>query len=611
MIEMTDARKPTTSPLVLALVVSAVLFVVYACLAARDVMFGDGIALTGAALTDGLAGPPGYPLWIMLAHLASMLPFGAPVYQINLTSALYHAITSGLVFYTAYLLTRQRRAALFAAVVLAIGSPIFVSWSLQAEVFALNDLFAAAIVLLCVLWVQDGRRFWLALPLAGLFGLGLANHHTIIALGPLPLWVAFTTRRYLRPTKTVLKAVFFSIGVLLVTASLPYLHIVLASQHNTYWSLGQAHTPGELLDVVDRHAFGTFHLVPSPEERGGTILERIQAMLAANGWPASLILLGTLAFARQRRWQELGLVILIIAIPGLLFCAIADINVNSTIALAIFQRFSLLWLVAAAPYAAGIFLWLKESVNHQRLRNLLGIFLIACFAIKAAIQLPRFNLSNVHDPRLVFRDISNALPKNAILETCGDAINGDFAYFGPIEHWRPDVTVIIHGYLFSSGYRDELAKDIPVPAEVGSNVEPAVSRDFFIEALSAAHNPRPFYVSGDRPLHAAGPQAYAIPEGIVSRMVPLQSNIDLKKRYATEVALESQPGYAQVYEDRWLSNGFGDVVREYYAGGFFTTAYDAERLGKIGEARRWYQIAAAYSPDQIILDRLRALPLKD
>src|ERR1700751_6039753 len=38
-------------------------FILYAALAARDVAFGDGPELTAAAITNGVAHPPGYPLW--------------------------------------------------------------------------------------------------------------------------------------------------------------------------------------------------------------------------------------------------------------------------------------------------------------------------------------------------------------------------------------------------------------------------------------------------------------------------------------------------------------------------------------------------------------------
>ena len=110
---------------------------------------------------------------------------------------------------------------------------------------------------------------------------------------------------------------------------------------------------------------------------------------------------------------------------------------------------------------------------------------------------------------------------------------------------------------------------------------------------------RPFYVTGERPAHAPGPFYYASVDGVVSQMIPNAKRLDLPKHYAQELAFQAAAGYADITAELWRSNGFSTEVREYYAGGFFSTGYDAERLGKIPEARVWYERAAAYSNDPL------------
>ena len=88
--------------------------------------------------------------------------------------------------------------------------------------------------------------------------------------------------------------------------------------------------------------------------------------------------------------------------------------------------------------------------------------------------------------------------------------------------------------------------------------------------------------------------------------LPGQSLADLRERYARESALQLAPGYAEVTSDSARSNGFVWEVCEYYAGGFLSTGFDAERLGDIPAARVWYQ-RAAYSPDPLIQARLDRL----
>src|SRR5579862_67053 len=100
------------------------LFFLYAAMACRDVMFGDGPELTAAAVMGGVAHPPGYPLWIVLGHLAAQLPIGPPAFRVNLTASLYQALAAGLVFASAFVLTRRIFAALFAALLLSLGSAL-------------------------------------------------------------------------------------------------------------------------------------------------------------------------------------------------------------------------------------------------------------------------------------------------------------------------------------------------------------------------------------------------------------------------------------------------------------------------------------------------------
>ena len=57
--------------------VAAVAAILYGMTAARDLVLGDTPELMTAAATLGVAHPPGYPLFTMLGHLFSLLPFGA------------------------------------------------------------------------------------------------------------------------------------------------------------------------------------------------------------------------------------------------------------------------------------------------------------------------------------------------------------------------------------------------------------------------------------------------------------------------------------------------------------------------------------------------------
>ena len=59
----------------------------YVRTAARNVTFGDSGELIAAAWTLGVAHPPGYPLWTLIAKLFAGLPFGTPAFRVALASS--------------------------------------------------------------------------------------------------------------------------------------------------------------------------------------------------------------------------------------------------------------------------------------------------------------------------------------------------------------------------------------------------------------------------------------------------------------------------------------------------------------------------------------------
>src|SRR5437773_9061788 len=63
---------------------SILAFILYFLTAARDIVVGDSPELTMAAVTLGVAHPPGYPSFTMLGHLFSLLPLGPIPFRINL-----------------------------------------------------------------------------------------------------------------------------------------------------------------------------------------------------------------------------------------------------------------------------------------------------------------------------------------------------------------------------------------------------------------------------------------------------------------------------------------------------------------------------------------------
>src|SRR5262252_9296796 len=101
-----------------ALGLSILAALLYFLTAARDIVVGDSPELTMAAVTLGVAHPPGYPLFTMLSHLFSFLPVGPVPFRVNLFSVVCNALAVGVVFLTGFQLSRSRLAAAVGAMIL-------------------------------------------------------------------------------------------------------------------------------------------------------------------------------------------------------------------------------------------------------------------------------------------------------------------------------------------------------------------------------------------------------------------------------------------------------------------------------------------------------------
>ena len=79
-----------------ALLVFVASLVVYGRTLAPTVAFVDSGELTVAASSLGVAHPPGFPLYVALAHLATMVPIGSVAVRVNFASAIFAALASAV-----------------------------------------------------------------------------------------------------------------------------------------------------------------------------------------------------------------------------------------------------------------------------------------------------------------------------------------------------------------------------------------------------------------------------------------------------------------------------------------------------------------------------------
>ncbi len=271
----------------------------------RGLPAGDSGELITVAATGGVAHPPGYPLWTMLAGAwLHAFPLGSVAARLDAFSAVVAALAVALLAAAIQRATRSPIAALVGAAAFAIATP---AWKVArvAEVFALNALFAAC-VLLALAGVGDdrdpdrARRRALACALLG--ALALAHHHTLLLLA-LPAGVAtFVAARSARvPAARLARegAIAVALGLL------PLAWLPLAARHANARVWGEPETWRGFVAMLLRSEYGTFRLDAAAagwHGPGDQALAFLRALPASFGLAAiALALVGAVAVTRRSR----------------------------------------------------------------------------------------------------------------------------------------------------------------------------------------------------------------------------------------------------------------------------------------------------------------------
>jgi hypothetical protein len=491
---------------------------------------GDSGDLITAAATLGVAHPPGYPLFAIIGHLFTLLPLGSPAFRVNLMSAVLDAAAVGFVAVLihrvatsdppAKLSLRDARfiaaaAAVIGALFLAFASE-FWSYSLVAEVFALNNFFAAVLLLLAFTWHEDPRRRW---ALWGFFlasGLAFCNQQTIVLLAPAlgTLLIGGILRVRARGGRWMAR-VFreFAVGIAFLLAGLlPYLYLPLATVWGSPALWGDPSTLERFIRVVTRADYGSLALVAGGNH--GTVADNLTAFgryLLDSFGPAGCLLavLGLWWLARRQRVVALALVLAFL-VAGPLFLAYANPPLSGILA-GVFSRF---YILPSVPFAVVVgcgafqlFLWTLAFAERTRrpasvrmrlaAASLVAIALVAMVAGPAAARYPSVDQSANRLTIDFVEDLLAPLEPNAILLTEGDtAILGTW-YAQYVENVRPDVTVVAVPLLRGQWYIDELRRlhpDITIPFEAADVAD--ATKSVTDKVLNANLAKRPVYYVG-------------------------------------------------------------------------------------------------------------------
>ena len=152
----------------------------------------------------GIAHPTGYPLFLLLGKLFTLIPLNTVAWRLNFAVMVYGLTAVSLLFGLGYRLGARGEVAVLTAVTLGL-TPTFWSQAIEAEVYTLHALIVvAALFVMREIggWrlgeIEDRRSkidSWLPLLLVFIIGLGLTNHLTTIFLLPATVLTLLFQRR--------------------------------------------------------------------------------------------------------------------------------------------------------------------------------------------------------------------------------------------------------------------------------------------------------------------------------------------------------------------------------------------------------------------------------
>lgn len=468
---------------------------VYYFTTARSVGFIDSGELSTVARTLGIAHPTGYPLFTILARLATLAVPGLPViFRLNLFSALVSVAAVAVFFhFLCWILAtvheksgggppREKKTtfpggrvsenrpeivvpALFGALTLAF-SETFWSQATAVEVYPLHCLFLVVLLFLFLRTFLPARGGAEKTPVAGergecgagptrggllfayVLGLSFTNHMTTIYLAPAFLYLFFRTCGAGPPSRRFLIRL---IPVFLLGLS-AYLYLPVRASAGAVVNWGDPTSPEAILRHLSGRQYSVW-IFSSAE----TAMKQLRYFFSTYGgefWYLPLFLaIGGLRVLHRRN-RRLSAFILLLLGGCIVFAVNYDIH-------DIDSYFLLAYIATAALAAAGLF-GILTSPGGRRVRLAVAVLAIAFTGGQAVRNYPTADQSGLTIVGEYTRSILDATgPGGMVISYQWDYFVSASYYYQMVEGHRPDVIVIDKELLRRSWYFEYLERRYP------------------------------------------------------------------------------------------------------------------------------------------------------
>ena len=460
-------------------------FTLYLFTLAPAVTFEDSGELITAAYSLGIPHEPGYPLFTMIGHLFTWIPFGSVAWRVNLMSAVFSALGAALITsFTISLievafvqksrqpskkvanpkseLDPQKSKILKYVSALAAGifsATALTNWSqsIITEVYGLHAFFVGLVLVLTIRWYQasdENKRQSYFFSICFTVGLAFTNHPTtLLLLAVLVVFAFLVDKEFLLNPKRFLKGT-----AIFVAGLLPFAYLPIASGFDPVMDWGNPETLDNFLAVITRQQY---------RRESWSSFEKFipqikySAELLMRQWPPVLLVAGLVGLAvlfnRSRHFFYFFLLFILFTMP--VTTVLTDFDVAGENAIINAQNkdiATVFYIPAYQAFAALIGLglyWIFSCTWANRIHLPLAAAMI-CLLPSWPIYT---NYKKVDKSRYYFAEdyihnLFSVVKENSLVITNWDPFIFTLNYAQFVEGRRPDVIVIDQELISTSWY---------------------------------------------------------------------------------------------------------------------------------------------------------------
>jgi len=414
----------------------------------------DSGELTTAAYCGGVTHPPGYPLYVLGAHLWGAVLRGDYAWRINLFSGAGVAGAAALLAAVLLRATESRPAALVGGLGFALLGSVW-RQGVVAEVFGLHFCLMALLAWLGWRVVerchkQQSPGLYLGAFYAVL-GLCLAHHHTFVLALPGLLLLAWG-----HWPRVLLTPWWF---LMLTVALLFYGDMLIRARGEPSLNWGAVTHLDSLWAHFLRKSYGTFKLTVEVDPLDHGVAHGLAYLLFTYAQQAPLPFMALATWGALRGWKRqprlwaLALAWLLAFGP---FFALIGRQKLGAFQLDMLERFyasSYLGLALLAGLGASL-----VAIRVRPLTAWLGALSLMVWLFYS--NLPACRLDQRELAVSYGKTVLANCPSGSVLLVYGDLPVGIFWYLQKVEGIRPDVNVVFHGLLASGWYRSRLSTEL-------------------------------------------------------------------------------------------------------------------------------------------------------